>query len=86
MEILARPRSSSDSNLGRVGIIVSKRAIPLAVKRNGIKRVVREWFRCHRSLCTGWDYVVTFKYKSKTLSKKALNKQLNTLWRHVIES
>lgn len=83
MRILARSRGTSD--VGRVGIIVPKRVIPLAVHRNRIKRVVREWFRCHSSLCVGWDYVVTIKSASKTLSKKALSKQLDILWRQVIE-
>ncbi len=79
--------TGSPSAKGRIGIIVPKRFIPLAVQRNRIKRVVREWFRCHGDWCAGWDIVVTInKSQSKTLTKNALREQLDRLWLQLIKS
>jgi ribonuclease P protein component len=41
----------------RAGIIVGKKKVKLAVKRNYIKRVFREWFRLHKQALTGLDLV-----------------------------
>ncbi len=42
----------------RLGLAVSKK-VGIAVQRNRIKRVVREFFRLHQdALFTGYDYVV----------------------------
>jgi ribonuclease P protein component len=37
----------NDSGQAKLGIIVSKRDFPLASRRNQIKRIAREAFRCH---------------------------------------
>jgi ribonuclease P protein component len=43
---------------GRLGLIVPKRHVPLAVDRNRIKRLVREWFRHRQHALEGRDVLV----------------------------
>lgn len=42
----------------RLGVVVSKRVIPLAAARNYCKRLVREAFRAERGALNGMDIVV----------------------------
>lgn len=42
----------------RLGIIVAKRHMRLASRRNQVKRSVREWFRTERSTLAGVDMVI----------------------------
>ena len=44
--------------LARLGLIIPKRQIPLAVDRNRIKRLLREWFRHRQIRLRGQDLVV----------------------------
>lgn len=84
MRIIASPQLTP--SLGRVGIIVAKRAIPLAVQRNKIKRLIREWFRHNPTLCKGWDYVVIVKAGSNSLTPQRFREQLSALWLRLIKS
>ena len=42
----------------RLGLVVSKKTAKRANKRNYMKRVIRDWFRRHRSQLPPHDYVV----------------------------
>jgi ribonuclease P protein component len=42
----------------RLGIVVSKKSARLAVARNYMRRVLREWFRLNRDMFGGIDLVV----------------------------
>lgn len=53
--MLARPNGL---NIGRLGIVVAKRFVPLSVNRNLIKRLIREAFRYHQHRLGGLDIVV----------------------------
>lgn len=44
--------------LARLGLIIPKRQVPLAVDRNRIKRLLREWFRHRQGRLGGRDLVV----------------------------
>jgi ribonuclease P protein component len=46
------------TNQSRLGLIVPKRILKLAVDRNRAKRVFREWFRHNRTRLTGKDCVI----------------------------
>ncbi|MDB6096729.1 MAG: Ribonuclease protein component [Francisellaceae bacterium] len=48
----------NNSHKARLGIIVAKRKVRLAVNRNALKRVVRESFRLHKTLLNGLDIVI----------------------------
>ena len=47
----------NDLEHARAGMIVGKKKVKLAVKRNYIKRLFREWFRLHKQALAGLDLV-----------------------------
>ena len=49
----------------RLGMIVSKRNVRLAVNRNRVKRQVREWFRIHGGNFLCYDIVVSVREYSR---------------------
>jgi ribonuclease P protein component len=44
--------------IARLGLIVPKRHLSLAVDRNRVKRMIREWFRHRQSSLEGRDVLV----------------------------
>lgn len=56
----------------RLGLIVSKREIPKAWKRNQIKRIIRETFRGKQNLWNPIDLIVMIKRPCIKQSKKQL--------------
>lgn len=48
----------NDLGHARLGIVVSKKTARRAVARNYMRRVLREWFRYHRSQMPGQDMVI----------------------------
>ncbi|MDK4530894.1 ribonuclease P protein component [Kingella kingae] len=51
---------SADNRLGyaRLGLVVGKKVAKRANRRNYMKRVIREWFRLHKSTLPPQDFVV----------------------------
>lgn len=64
----------------RLGIIVSKRNVRLAVKRNAIKRLIREYFRLHD--IKKMDVVIVAQLM-KNASKRELHQCLESLFMQV---
>lgn len=50
----------NESNIARLGVIIAKRYVKLAVLRNCIRRNMRESFRLHQHNLCGLDIVVVF--------------------------
>ena len=67
----------TDGKHARLGVIVAKKNIPLAVQRNRFKRITREVFR--RSLIEGLDVIVLAKQNKKKLRSSALANELSDL-------
>jgi len=57
-QVFARPNGLDHA---RVGLVVGKKVAKRAVRRNYIKRCVREWFRLNQQGLDGVDYVVRAK-------------------------
>jgi ribonuclease P protein component len=57
-QVYARP---NDLGHSRVGLVVGKKIAKRAVRRNYIKRSVREWFRLNQHQLGSMDYVVRAK-------------------------
>ncbi|WP_133683132.1 ribonuclease P protein component [Paludibacterium purpuratum] len=57
-QVYARP---NDLGHPRLGLVVGKKVAKRAVRRNYIKRSVREWFRLNQHRLGGMDYVVRAK-------------------------
>ena len=59
-------RAEAGVTTGRVGLTVSKR-VGIAVVRNRIKRLVREWLRTHDWVPDGYDVVIIAKDSAASL-------------------
>lgn len=77
---LYRPNLQQDA---RVGIMVGKRAVPLAVERNQIKRVIRESFRVNQVKLQGLDIIVIVRHQCHVLTKVQLREGVEKLWQNL---
>lgn len=78
--ILAR-RSQFDH--ARLGLVVAKRHLRLASQRNRVKRLARETFRLYQRELAGLDGIVLARPGLDRLDNRALQDQLNHLWRQL---
>ena len=80
LQIFIRPNGLGRA---RLGVVVAKRMARQAVRRNYMKRVIREYFRLHAAEVGGVDMVVRVKqpfYRSEgILAREALQ----ALWRKI---
>ena len=77
--LLAVPASASNS---RIGIVVAKKHIRRATRRNRIKRLVREQFRL-KPLLTSLDLVVLARSAADRLDNSGVRRELDTLWQQL---
>lgn len=78
--ILARP---STTNEPRLGLIIAKKNVRLAVRRNRVKRAVRESFRLQQHKLPPIDAIVLARRGADTLSPSDLQQVLDGLWKRV---
>ena len=71
--------SPSEGGQSRVGIIVAKKNIRRAVRRNRIKRLVREQFRLNR-FDQPVDLVVLVRSAADQLDNPGVWRELDTMW------
>ncbi len=76
--LLARP---NDFDKARLGLVVAKKNVRLAVKRNRIKRVVRETFRLNQETLKPLDIIFLARRGLDSLEPSAQNKLLLDSWR-----
>ncbi len=55
----------------RLGVMIGKRYCPLAVNRNRIKRLVRNYFRLHQARLLSVDVVFLLKSKTDNVTDQA---------------
>lgn len=67
----------------RLGITISKKASKLAVQRNRVKRVTREFFRHHRPSAHHFDIVVIARHNIAQVTNKMLVDSLGLLWEKI---
>jgi ribonuclease P protein component len=80
MTVLAIP---GEQDHARLGITVSIRNAGGAVRRNRIKRVIRESFRHHQQRLAGWDLVVVVRRGIAARSNQQLFTALHNHWRTI---
>ena len=74
--------ASQNDGLGtRLGIIVAKKHVKLAVQRNRIKRLMREAFRLRKQRLENLDLVVLAKHGCGQLDNASCNNDFNYLFR-----
>ena len=79
--IVARTRSAgSDPCPARLGLAVARKQIRLAVRRNRLKRLIRESFRTHRERLSGMDVVVIPRAVADQVSREFVRSSLSRHW------
>ena len=68
----------------RLGLIIAKKTVRRAVKRNRVKRVIRESFRSHAHRLTGLDIVVMAQKNIDTNGNRLMQQSLATHWERII--
>ena len=69
----------------RLGVIVSKKNIRSAAKRNRAKRIVRESFRQHKELIHSLDVIVICKKHCEQMINGKLFERLHKHWKFLNE-
>ena len=64
----------------KLGVTVSKKVSKLAVRRNHIKRLIREFYRHNQSQLKATQVVITAKPAAKVASNEEINAELQELW------
>ncbi len=67
----------------RLGLIVAKKNVRLAVDRNRLKRLTRESFRLHQSHLPHMDIVILARRGSSELTNEVLFQHLKQLWQRL---
>ena len=81
-EFVLHPRTGAQA---RLGLAISRKALPRAVDRNRMKRLIRETFRERSSALGGADVVVMARAASAKADRAALRAGLAQLWNQVSE-
>ena len=79
--ILATPGATQSS---RLGVVVAKKNIRRAVRRNRIKRLVREQFR-HHPFDEALDLVVLARSGVDEMDNPSVWQELDRLWRALVQ-
>lgn len=67
----------------RLGISLAKHAIPRAVDRNRLRRIVRESFRQHKEELSGLDIVILIRSAGAKVDKRQLRIDIDHLWQKI---
>lgn len=70
----------------RLGLVIGKKSVKLAVERNRIKRQIRESFRLNQDNLVGWDIVVVARKGLGDLENGELAQQFGKLWKRLARS
>jgi ribonuclease P protein component len=80
--LLSKPNGLTQA---RIGLVVPKKAVKLAVDRNRIKRIVRDSFRHQKDKLQGLDIIFLAKAGLQKLAKPDFHQQLNGQWRNLMK-
>ncbi len=67
----------------RLGLVIGKKSVKLAVERNRIKRQIRESFRHSQNILTGVDIVIVARRGIADLSNIELRQQFDKMWKRL---
>lgn len=81
--LLAR---NNDLDYPRLGLVIGKKSVKLAVERNRLKRQIRESFRLNQDNLVGWDIVVVARKGLGDLENSELALQFGKLWKRLARS
>ena len=69
----------NELDCARLGVISSKKNVRFAVRRNQLRRIIREQFRLHQSVLSGYDVVFIVYKQANTVSKSDFHTCLDQL-------
>jgi len=69
----------NNTNLARLGLVIAKKNVKLAVQRNRIKRQLREYFRLQQEQIKGLDLVFVGRKGLDNLNNQQLRLQIASL-------
>ncbi|WP_019528677.1 ribonuclease P protein component [Dasania marina] len=67
----------------RLGLVIAKKNVRLAVQRNRVKRIIRESFRLNQANIPALDIVVLARHSIDALDNASLHKHLAKLWQQL---
>lgn len=70
----------NDLNCSRLGLVIGKKNVKLAVQRNRIKRQIREVFRLNQHLINNYDVVIVARRGLAEVKNDELCKQFIKFW------
>jgi ribonuclease P protein component len=83
--VLARPNVHPEfKGRPRLGLSIAARAVGNSVRRNRIKRLVRESFRLHQHRLPAFDLVVNARNAASKAPNRQVSESLEKHWRNVI--
>ncbi|PCJ24288.1 MAG: ribonuclease P protein component [SAR86 cluster bacterium] len=71
---------SDNRSRPRLGLVIAKKHVPLAVHRNRIKRLTRDSFRRNSQLLANLDIVVLARKDADKLDNKQISETFTALW------
>jgi len=74
---------STSSSIPRLGLVIAKKNIRLAVQRNRIKRILRESFRLRQQTLAGLDIVVLARRGLDDLDNEQLHQLFHQQWQRL---
>lgn len=74
----------NELNRPRLGLVIAKKNIRLAVDRNRMKRLIRETFRAKQQQLAGIDVIVLARKGMNDVANTQLIEQLNKQWQGLI--
>lgn len=80
--ILAR---SNHLGVGRLGLVIAKKHLRLAVERNRFKRLIRESFRINQAAFAGLDVIVLSRKGLENLDNAQFSQQLDQQWQRIFK-
>jgi len=75
--------AKNEAGQARLGMAVSARAAGNAVRRNRLRRLIRESFRMHRHDLPAVDLLVTARAAAAAASNREVFASLASLWRSI---
>ena len=69
----------------RLGLVIGKKNLPLAIQRNRIKRLLRTSFRLNQELLTGLDIVILARSNMTALENQQITEVIQGLWTDLVK-
>ena len=77
--------NKNNKGIPRLGMAISRKNIKSAIKRNQLKRIIRESFRANKTRLEKLDIVVKAHNDADGVNKNILTESLSRHWQHITE-